>query len=73
MKLSAKFQFSLITISYLSLLLGFYLGEDTVGGMEHDYNLIQVYLIAEEFKDGLNNFLFFLVYLIIYFGNMVAH
>ena len=41
MKLIAKFQISLIAISYLSLLLGLYFGEDTIGGMEHDYNLLQ--------------------------------
>ena len=30
MKLTAKFQLSLITISYFGLPLGFYFGEDTV-------------------------------------------
>lgn len=53
-----KFRLSLITLSYLSLLVGFYFGEDTVGGMEQDYNLLQVYMITTGFKDGLNNFLF---------------
>ena len=32
MKLTVKFQLSLITISYFSLLLDFYFGEDTVVG-----------------------------------------
>ena len=39
MKLIAKFQVPLIAISYFSLLLGFYLCENTIGGMGNDYNL----------------------------------
>ena len=58
MKLIAKFQISLIAISYLSLLLGLYFGEDTIGGMEHDYNLLQKNMMFEGFKNGLSDFLY---------------
>ena len=58
MKLKAKSKISLITISYLSLLIGFYIGEDTVGGMKHDHNLLQVNMIAEGLKNGLEDFLY---------------
>ena len=57
MKLIAKFQISLIAISYLSLLLGLYFGEDTI----EEWSMITTFsknMMFEGFKNGLSDFLY---------------
>ncbi len=49
--------FLIFIIGYLSLIIGFFLGEDMAGGSIHDYQLTQQNLIITGFKNGVLDFL----------------
>ena len=53
-----KLIYIIYIISYLSLLIGFFYGEDSAGGAKKDYILTQTMIIGEGFKLGIYNFLF---------------
>ena len=49
--------FLIFIIGYLTLIVGFFLGEDMAGGSIHDYQLTQQNLIITGFKNGVLDFL----------------
>ena len=48
-----KLIYIIYIISYLSLLIGFFYGEDSAGGAKKDYILTQTMIIGEGFKLGI--------------------